>query len=350
MPFGKSGAEYRKSILNFRRLKYIIEEKCEVVPTGRYATGNRLAYDVKVAKTSTDQIPRDALSKISSADILIALLSERNPTVTYELGYRRALESDTPVILLVDSRDDLPIYESAVAYQEWPQDDVLGQINSIAGNDFPALDGFEADMPGALKDVIDARDSGLIKNLSLALQEIESKFEPPAPQKLRAMLSSSITRFYPFSVVEVAFTARGEFEDPNVPAMVIDFDDEFSRLYDYVDKTAAKSDTPFTLNKLLERIERYVDSDDWNEFLREQVELTETVVKNYGFARARVPLRFNSSHPHPQFNSKSFLPCMAAQVIDGDRTGPHRMYLLIVYVEVGNGVGCSPTRERTNDG
>ncbi len=37
-----------------------------------------------------DEIPAIALEKIYNADILIVLLSERNPTVTYELGYRRA--------------------------------------------------------------------------------------------------------------------------------------------------------------------------------------------------------------------------------------------------------------------
>ena len=50
------------------------------------------------------------------------------------------------------------------------------------------------------------------------------------------MLSESITRFYPFSVVEVRFSKHGEFEDPKVPAKVVDFDEEFSRLYGYVEQ------------------------------------------------------------------------------------------------------------------
>ena len=160
MPFGKPGAERRKAILNFRRLKYIIEEKCQVVPTAPHTTGMRVAYDVEVARTVMDQIPRNALRQIYNADILIALLSERNLTVAYELGYRRARERT--VILMVDSKDDLPVYESAVAYQDWKQDDVLAQIDDIAGKDFPTLDGFQANIPGALKDVIDARDDVLI--------------------------------------------------------------------------------------------------------------------------------------------------------------------------------------------
>ena len=142
MPFGTPGAEHRKAILNFRRLKYIIEDKCQVVPIGSHTTGMRVTYDVEVARTVMGQIPENALAQISNADILIALLSERNPTVTYELGYRRARESETPVILMVDSKDDLPVYESAVAYQDWKQDDVLDQIDLIAGSAFPELADF----------------------------------------------------------------------------------------------------------------------------------------------------------------------------------------------------------------
>ena len=94
MPFGRPGAERRKAILNFRRLKYIIEKKCQVVPPVPSTTGMRVAYDVEVARTAMDEIPRRALEQIYNADILIALLSERNPTVTYELGYRRAREAN----------------------------------------------------------------------------------------------------------------------------------------------------------------------------------------------------------------------------------------------------------------
>lgn len=350
MPFGRPGVERRKAHLNFRRLKYIIEEKCQVVPAGSRATGMRVAYDVDVARAATGEIAPQALLKICKADILIALLSERNSTVTYELGYRRAHE-ETPVILIADSKEDLPVYESSVAYQEWGQDTVLKQIDAIAGSDFPPLDDFKVDIPGALKDVIDAKDDGLRTSLQLALQEIENTFVEPSPdpvQKLRGMLSNSIMRFYPFSVVEVSFSRNGEFEDLNAPAKVVDFDDEFSRLYGYGGRLAALNDRPLTLEKLLKRIERFSDTDDWHEFLEEQVKLTETVIKDYGFARASVPLKINSSHPDGQFKCKAFLPCMAAEVIDGhdeeDGDGPHRMYLLIEYIEVPNGAAHPATR------
>ena len=145
LPYGGSGAERRKAILNFSRLKYIVENKCQVVPTGTSTTGMRVAYDVEVARTIMDQIPENALKQIYNADILIALLSERNFTVSYELGYRRARERN--VILMVDSKDDLPIYETAYGYQEWKQDEVLEEIDHIASKDFPPLADFQVDIP-----------------------------------------------------------------------------------------------------------------------------------------------------------------------------------------------------------
>jgi hypothetical protein len=341
MPFGKTALEKRKAILNFRRLKYIIEHKCQVIPSP--TTGLRVAYDVDVARTIINEIPERALSEIYKADILIALLSERNFTVSYELGYRRGRER-TPVMLMVDSEDDVPVYEAAEAYLVWKQGDVVEEIARIANNDFPALVDFRGDIPPSLKEVIDARDDGLTNSLQLALQEIENEFvvyEPDPVQKLRGILSESIDRFYPFSVVEVAFSKDGEFADPNAPARVVDFDEDFCRLYGYPGRRAAMGDRPLTLDRLLKRMEEYSDGDDWNAFLQDQNELTENVVKKGNFARATVPLKINNSHPDDGFKGKSYLPCMAAVVVDGDQAGPHRMYLLVAYIKLDDGmVNC----------
>jgi hypothetical protein len=333
MPFGRTDLEHRKAILNFRRLKYIIEEKCQVIPSP--ATGVRAAYNVDVARTIINEIPERALSEIHAADILIALLSERNFTVTYELGYRRGRER-TPVMLMVDSQDDIPVYEAAEAYLVWKQDDVLEEIARIAKNDFPTLVDFRGDIPPSLKEVIDARDHALINNLQLALQEIENEFvvyEPDPVQKVRGMLSDAITRIYPCSVVEVRFSKRGEFENPMAAATVVDFDDEFSRLYGYAGKGAAAREGSLTLEKLLNRLEKFSDADDWNRFMQEQVKLTETMI-DYWFTRATVPIKINNAHPIDGFKGKSFLPCVIAQVIDSNLDGPHRMYLLVAYIEV----------------
>lgn len=336
MPFGGADAERRRAILNFSRLKYIVENHCDVAAIEPDTTGTRIGYEMTVARTFIDRIPKVALQKINNADILIALMAERNFTVTYELGYRRAL--GRAVILIGDSRDDLPIYEAEVNYSSWKQEDVLAEIDRIVDSEWPRLADFNADIPDTLKQVIDAEDDKLIKELQSAFEEVDKFVPPPSDpvQRLLGMLSDSTIRFYPSSVVEVSFSNCAEFENPNNPTKVIDFDDEFSRLYGYVSKSAAEKDTPLTLERLLNRIERFSDADDWNEFLEEQVKLTETVIKDFGFARATVPIKINSSHTHSEFKCKSFLPCIAAHVTDGDRDEPHRMYLLVVYIEMPN--------------
>jgi hypothetical protein len=108
--------------------------------------------------------------------------------------------------------------------------------------------------------------------------------------------------------------------------------------FGYVSKAAAHKDGPLTLDRLLDRLKKYLDPDDWEKFSEEQNKLTESLIKNYEPARATVPIRINSSHPYDQFKSKSFLPCMTAYATDADGNwdGPYRMYLLIVYIYIGS--------------
>lgn len=340
MPFGGEEAERRRSILNFHRLKYIIENRCRVVPTSPSPAGTRVAYEVAVARTAMDSIPDIALDKIDKADILIALLSERNYTVTYELGFRRARKG--MVILISNSKAELPVYEADVAFQSWKEATVLEEIDRIVAAEFPRLNDFNVAIPDALKEAIDAADGTLIDSLQLALQEAENKFVVPPPdpvQKLRSMLSTAIHRFYPNSVVEVRYSERGVIE--NLPT-VVEFDEAFSSLYGYVSMMAAEKDQPLSLPVLLDRISTFSDTDNWPKFMQEQTRLTDVVIKGYSHARATVPMKFNDSHPDPRFAGKSFLPCMTAQVIDGiNLDGPHKMYLLVTYIQVDDENGSA---------
>src|SRR5262249_14803920 len=107
-----------------------------------------------------------------------------------------------------------------------------------------------------------------------------------------------------------------------------------SRLYGYVDKKAAEADRPLTLTRLMGRVERFSEKTDWDDFMAEQVAMTRTVIREYGFARAKVPLRINKIHPRCEYRQTSYLPCIITQVIDGSLDGPHRMHLLVVYIEL----------------
>jgi hypothetical protein len=227
----------------------------------------------------------------------------------------------------------------SLAHHTWRQDEILRRIDKIASDPagLPNLPDFAVGIPNDLKETIDIHDGELERGLQAALQEIESKFEPEPIQAvhyLRGIVSSETSSFYPCSIVEVAFAKRSEFANLEQPAIVRDFDDGFSRLYGYVDKKAAEADRPLTLNRLLGRMEKFLDKRDWDEFMAEQVAMTAAVIREYGFARAKVPLRINKTHPRYEYREASYLPCVITQVIDGSLEGPHRMHLLVVYVEL----------------
>jgi hypothetical protein len=338
MPFGgEDNVERRRAILNFKRLEYLVRSRCKVKSASSVSETDYVVYGVQVAKTAMEDISDRALRQIQNADILIALITETNPNVIYEVAYRRA--KDRTVILVVDSPNYLPVYLTRLGRQSWKQKEVLERIEKMAIDHLPELPDFTVGIPNDLKADIDRFDAELEKGLQEALLEIEAKFEPEpiqAVQYLRGIISDETSSFYPCSIVEVAFSKRGEFANPKDSAIVCDFDDRFSRLYGYVDKAAAEHDKPLTLIKLLERIEKFSDKDNWDQFMLEQKELTETVIKERGFARVTVPLRFNEEHHDKEYRGASFLPCIIAQVIDGSPDESHKMYLLVVYIEIPN--------------
>lgn len=336
MPFGGKGQiERRQAILNFKRLEYLVRNKCNVIPARPASDNDRVVYAVEVAKTAMDNIPEKALQQIEAADILIALVVEPNPNVIYEVAFRRT--GDLPIVLVVDSPDNLPLYVQSLGRQNWKQDDILARINMIANDKVRKLPDFTVGIPDDLKEVIDYYDDQLQKGLEDALQEIERQFKPhpiEAVEHLRGIVSDKTSSFYPCSIVEVEFSGRSEFANPKHPSIVTDLDNRFSCLYGYVDKKSAEADYPLTLDKLLNRIEKFSDKCHWNEFIEEQVQLADIIVRNYGFARATVPLRINQNHTDEVYRGKCYLPCVVAQVIDGSLDERHTMYLLVVYIEI----------------
>lgn len=283
-----------------------------------------------------NEIPERALKQIHNADIVIALVVEPNPNVIYEVAYRRTLERK--LILVVDSPANLPLYLQSWAYHNWKRKEVIERIDQIAKepDNVPDLPDFNVKIPETLELIINRHDSELENGLQKALQDIESELNPyqsEAVQHLRGIISDQTATFYPCSIVEFEFSRRGEFMNPVSPGIIHEFDDEFARLYGYGQKAVAERDRPLTLEKLSKRIESFSDKEDWAQFIQEQESLTKTVIKDYGFARISIPIRIKQ-HPFAQFRNTSYLPCVIAQVIDGNLDRPHKMYLLVVYIEL----------------
>src|SRR5262245_45026698 len=178
MPFG--GSDYvqrRRAILNFKRLEYLVRNRCKVKSAGAATDTDFVVYGVEVAKTAMDDIPDRALRQIQNADILIALVNEPNPNVIYEVAYRRA--KDRAVVLVVDSVDNLPLYLKSLAHHSWRQDEVLRRIDKIAADPDgrPNLPDFAVGIPNDLKETIDIHDGELERGLQEEMQDIESKFD-----------------------------------------------------------------------------------------------------------------------------------------------------------------------------
>ncbi len=346
MPFGGKGKDEedrelrrRRAILNFKRVEYLIRSKCNVTAATGTAGREPISYAVEVARTAMDDIPEHALQQIEMADVLIALFTEQNPNVIYEVAYRRA--RDRTVVLVVDALDTLPLYVNSLGRQSWRQTKVLDRIEIITRDPGRDLPDFNVGIPEDLKKAIDENDSELQKGLEDALFEVEKTIKPRLSEAvchLRGLISDRTITFYPNSIVEVPFSTRGTF-DANRPASVIEFDDAFSRLYGYPSKQAAENDRPLTLGKLLGRIEKMTDPEDWKPFSADQGALT-NVLKDYGFARASVPLRINQTHKDRGYRGTSYLPCVVAQAIDGDKDAAHSMYLLVTYIDLSS---LSPT-------
>jgi hypothetical protein len=336
MPWGgDERKERRRAILNFKRVERLITSLCKV----KTKSGEEVAYAVKVARTTLNGISTHVLKEIRSADILVALFTEPNLNVSYEVSHRlaqgKAMEGK--LVLIASSQADLPLYLKDLPYCSWQNKALLDRIRKIAEDTSPELIDFTVGIPDALEESINRDDNELKNSLERTLSDIELRFEPEptqAVQYLRGIVSPEIANFYPSSIVKFEFSKRYEFKDPQNPGIICDFDNEFSHLYGYVDKAAAESDHPLTLTKLMGRIDKYLEKKLWGEFVDEQNNLTDVVVKEYGFARATIPLQINEKHPRHEHRKKSYLPCIIAQVRNGDPEETHSMYLFVVYIEL----------------
>ena len=236
--------------------------------------------------------------------------------------------------VVADSTDILPLYVQSLGRLDWKQKEVVDRIDHIAKDTVPELSTFKDRIPEDLKLIIDNHDTPLIGKLQDALQEIERKIKPhpKALEHMRGIVSEKTENYYPCSIVEMNFSGH-KIDDPQNPPIVTDFDDKFSALYRYPSKASMEGDKPWTLKKLMERIEGVVDQPDWDEFMKDQVRLIDNLVNNFD-VKAEIPLRINNNHLNAEYKGKNYLPCVIAKVNDGDQAGPHTMHLLIEYIEI----------------
>lgn len=354
MPFGGSeegDTRERECILEFQRLRYIIEQKINVKPAG--AEQGRIKYEVQAFKANVGHIPRDGLRTIADADVLVGLLTEKNVNVVYELAVRNLLRDEMLLLVKNQPPDLVPVYMKEMAnipYEKHDNERVTKKIDAIAHDEekYPILN-MEDDVPSELKQVIDEHNEKLRGVLERNLQKLEAN-PPKRPDFILdlvkdldpGLILSTWDSFYPYSVVRIKWHGQSEAdyyknEDMDGVPVVYYANDLFLRLCNFQRNELPDPDSasPLTSDDIVKRLRRreVVDEEDLEAFIKDQTNLMTEIAFNNAYASATTTLRFNKKHKI--YPNQAFLPVLAGKRTVGlDRKQPHTTYVLVIYVEV----------------
>lgn len=349
MSFGSDGPRSEtEAILNFQRIKYIIEKRQYLTETQiNNAQGLKFEYSVDVCYSLVGQIPEEAISRIAEADILIAMITDVNVNVIFELAIRNLMKEETLLILEGDPTEVLPIYLQSMAYIRYDNENfrpVRQIIQGIAKNRSNYDIGWSnlEEIPDELKSAIKEKDNSLIRNLSKAMFKLETN-PPRAPAYLRKFVNNlspknmlaSWKTFAPYSVVRIRWKGRigREYTSENLIGnpVICNANNDFLRLFDLHEIPDPDGTQPLTSQSLVERIRPFIDPVDLKRFIDDQASLFEKIVFEGRHYAANIPLQFNECHRY--YGNQIMLPSLIAKQIVGEATKPHTTFLLVVYIE-----------------
>jgi len=356
MSFGKSDRiKERRSILEFLRIKENIEKHLNIPGCGA-SPDAQIKYKVNHAMTDVGDIREPALRAIYEADVLIALINEKNANVIYELAVRNLLRGT--LVLLVDGdpwpEDFLPIYLKTmghIRYDLATKKEVKEYLDKLAKDPLLNLT-FDAPIPSEMASVIAARDEELRERLCEAFIKIETNPNaPPGGISLVQELDpgrnlASWRAFYPYNCVRVRWNRmanltlkRYSMDDIDGPPIVYTANSEFFDMINYgkSQEEYNAGENPLDMGSVQELLSKsdFIDAPDFKAWKDDQDRLLAEIVLRNSYARAIVPLRLNEKHPREQYRNKSLLPTLVAMRTVGKPQRPHATYFLIVFVEVG---------------
>ncbi len=352
MSFGRGQTvERRRAILDFARIKYLVEEKINVPAKG---TENKIKYKVDVYNLQVGQIPEAVVRGIATADILIGLLTEKNVNVIYELAVRNLLKDELLLMVKGDPEELVPIYLKDMAYIEYTEGDtgqVADRIDKIANDQGRELY-WEREIPDDLERAINSDDRTLQENLQKALNRIEIN-TPKRPAYILDLVAdldpgrilSTWTPFYRHGVVRIKWKKKSHpltYDEKDMEGEPVFYyaSERFFELFNLVLKECPNpdADEALTVKKLLNRLKNQgvIDDNDHEALLNDQKRLTQEIVYGNGFGRAVVPIRFNSNHG--SLNNRAYMPHLLAKRTVGDNMArPHTTYLLVIYIQEHQG-------------
>jgi len=358
MSFGGSDrVKQRRSILEFLRIKENIEKHLNITGCGA-RSDTRIRYRVNHAMATVGDIPEQALKVIYEADVLLALINEKNANVIYELAVRNLLKGT--LVLLVDGdpgKDDLlPIYMRNMGYIRYDSEtksEMAQCLNQLADASWLEPLTFNTKIPEALAKTVEEQDKGLQEQLCSAFIKIETN--PNAPPEGISLVQeldpgknlASWRAFYPYNCVQAKWNKMGNqrlrqynLEDLDGEPIVYTANKEYFNMLNLSEWSQEKysvDENPLmtsTIQELLSNSD-FIDAPDFKAWKDDQDRLMAEIVLKNGFARATVPLRFNAKHPHEEFRNKIFLPTLVAMRTVGKTQRPHATYFIIVFVEFG---------------
>jgi len=355
MPFGGHDRTLQRScMLNFLRLKYIVEKEVKSI-IDQKGENQEIGYEVTGFYATVGGISDPAVRMIRNADILIGLITETNVNVIYELAVRSLLV-DVPILIVKGDPDEmLPLYLkglSSIDYIKHTPKQILDQIEQLAQSEFPDPLSLETPIPDSLKGTTDKYDKSLQEELGRALSQMEGPpMEGPRGPLFKDLLDEVARNYnppgilqiwqtyYPTSIVKMYWKQRSRkangytTDDMDGQPVVCAHNDDFLKLYDFGGDVTKDS---LTMEVLINQLKdsQIVDEADLAEFLVDQSKLTEKIILRNAFSHAKVPLRINGNHPNDEYINKAYLPCLIGKRIVGDPSKPHCMYLLVCYVEV----------------
>ncbi len=341
--------------LDYHRIKHIIESKITVMSPGR---SDPIGYNVEICNIRAGGISERALEKITKANIVVAILGERNINVIFEIAIRLFYN---PVAILFYRDSDMaegdglrnqffqhkPIYLDNFAIHALPPaDDNLKKVATEVASQF---NWFTPGIPEKLATAIDVTDQYFITLLGQCLQEIENE-AINVPRDMSELTERRRPEGFikgwdvmlPTSVIQIKWKKRAErfryhatdMVDTEQP-IVRDANDEFKNIFCINQNTQFPSQGPnkVTYQMLMDSIEPFVSDENLSAFNVDQARLSENLIFGSTMTSAEVPLRMEDNHPNVNIRGKVYMPCLVAKHTVGDTDKAHTTYFIISFVE-----------------
>lgn len=353
---GDEKEKQRRAILEFLCLKHMME----LINQGLKRESKALKYKVDVCQTLTSDISDNALQKIAGADVIIAMLQDRNINVIYEIAFRHLLRDQMIIMVKGNASEQVPVYlrDKAHLLSPFPQK-ITETIEYIVKSDLPKYQdiSFRDPLPPEdLQQAIDTHSITEMTTLKEALEEIHQKGPNPSSfisgrqteqgadksQEPLRLSNWAAVLHYPISIVKFSWNKMshlkaGRYEPTDLnsgqPPTIFDGNTEFRMLYGLEKETEPDlSKLNIDASQLIEKLHSIVDPQDLEDFTNDQIRLQpELIFVNAPTGNAKIPIKLKK---HRYFQDKWFLPCLIGKQVIGKLSEPHETYLMIVYIEI----------------